>query len=334
MINIALNGFGRIGRNFLRTLLVDPSVKKSINLVAINIGPADPQDLPYWVKHDTLMGPYNGDVTYKDNLLTINGHEITIFAERDPLKLPWKELDIDWVIEATGHFTHRPEAEKHLKAGAKKVLITAPTTDEDCSIVLGVNDHVYKATDTIISLGSCTTNALAPTLFVMQKYFGIKAASLTTVHAYTNSQVLLDVNDTKIRLTRGAAINMIPSSTGATKVINKIMPELEGKLIGNAIRIPLAKVSIIDVVLTLAKPTTKEEINRHFEIERNNNLNKILDITYEPLVSSDFNGNPHSVIIDGLLTTAQGSMAKIFGWYDNEWAYSVRLKDFLLRFGK
>jgi len=333
MISIALNGFGRIGRNFLRTLLVDPEAGKRLKLVALNIGPTNPADLVYGIKYDTIMGPYHGTVSYENNVLKINNWEIKVFTERDPLKLPWNELEIDWVIDATGHFTKRTEAEKHLTAGAKKVLITAPATDEDCSIVLGVNEHVYKKADKIIALGSCTTNALAPTLAVIHKHFGIVYASLTTVHAYTNSQVLLDVNDTKTRLTRAAALNMIPTSTGATKVISKIIPDLEGKLMGNAVRIPLAIVSLIDVVLTLEKEITQDKINTQFERAKKEELKGILDITYDPLVSSDFRGNPHSVIIDGSLTNTQGHMAKVFGWYDNEWAYSLRLKDFLLKYG-
>jgi len=333
MIYVALNGFGRIGRNFLRTLLDDPEVDKKFQLAALNLGPANPKDLVYWVKHDSLMGPYYGDVSYENHILTINKKKIQVLTETDPSKLPWKELEIDWVVEATGRFTTRKEAKKHIKAGAKKVLITAPAPDADCSIVFGVNDQIFKKSDTIISLGSCTTNALAPVLSVMHNIFGIKQVSLTSTHAYTNSQVLLDVNDTKIRLTRAAAINMIPSTTGATKVIGKIIPELDGKVIGNAIRIPLAKVSIIDVVMILEKETTKEDINYQFEKVRKESLRRILDITYEPLVSSDFNGNPHSVIIDGSLTSSAGSFAKLFGWYDNEWAYSVRIKDFLLKFG-
>ncbi|HBR71134.1 TPA: type I glyceraldehyde-3-phosphate dehydrogenase [Candidatus Dependentiae bacterium] len=334
MIRIALNGFGRIGRNFLRTLIIDPQSEQKIKIVALNIGPAQPEDLPYWIQYDTLMGPFFGDVSYKNNVLKINDHEIKIFTELDPTKLPWKDLRIDWVIDATGHFTKRAGAEKHISAGAKKVIITAPAQDEDCSIVMGVNEEVYKKEDKIISLGSCTTNALAPTLAVIHKHFGIRHASLTTIHAYTNSQVLLDVNDTKIRLTRAAAVNMIPSTTGATKVIGKIIPELKGKLIGNAVRIPLDKVSLIDLVITLEKNATAEEINEKFAEANKNELTRILDITHEPLVSSDFKGNPHSVVIDGLLTTCQNNIAKIFGWYDNEWAYSLRIKDFLVKFGE
>ena len=333
MIRIALNGFGRIGRNFLRSLITDPEAEKKINLKAINIGPANPEFLPYWVKHDTIMGPFNGNVSFENNILKINNHSIQIFTELDPEKLPWKELDIEWVIEATGHFTHREGAEKHIRAGAHKVIISAPAKNEDCSIVMGVNEEVYKNSDKIISLGSCTTNALAPTLSVLEKNIGIAHASLTTIHSYTNSQVLLDVNDTKIRLTRAAAVNMIPSTTGATKVIGKIIPSLQGKIIGNAVRVPVDKVSLIDLVVTLKKETSTEDINKYFAEASKKNLNGILNITHEPLVSTDYAGNPHSVVIDGLLTSSSGTIAKIFGWYDNEWAYSVRVKDFLLKYG-
>ena len=333
MIRIALNGFGRIGRNFLRTLITDPRAEKKIELKAINIGPANPEFLPYWVKHDTIMGPFNGNVSFENNVLTINNHSIKIFTELEPTKLPWRDLDIDWVIEATGHFTKRVGAGKHLAAGAKKVIISAPAQNEDCSIVMGVNEEMYKDTDKIISLGSCTTNALAPTLTVLEKNIGIAHASLTTIHSYTNSQVLLDVNDTKIRLTRAAAVNMIPSTTGATKVIGKIIPSLKDKVIGNAVRIPVDKVSLIDLVVILNQETSSDKINKLFAHASQNDLHGIIDITQEPLVSSDYAGNPHSVVIDGLLTQCSGPIAKIFGWYDNEWAYSVRVKDFLFKYG-
>ena len=334
MIRIALNGFGRIGRNFLRTIITDPQIEKKMNIVAINIGPtANPEYLPYWIKHDTIMGPFNGTVSYENKKLKINGQTIHISTERDPSLLPWKELEVDWTIEATGHFTKRDGAEKHLVAGAKKVIITAPAENEDCSIIMGVNENIYKKEDVIISLGSCTTNALVPTLAVMQKKYGIDKASLTTIHSYTNSQVLLDVDNTKIRLSRAAAINMIPATTGATKVVGKILPELNGKIIGNAVRIPLDKVSLIDVVLTLQTEPTNAEINEQFKASSSKELRGILDITNEPLVSSDFGGNPHSVVIDGLLTQCCGNLAKIFGWYDNEWGYSMRIRDFLEKFG-
>jgi len=346
MINIALNGFGRIGRNFLRSLITDKTAQKTLNLVALNIGPANLNDLVYSVKYDSLMGTFDGNVSYSNDILTINNLEIKVLTECNPENLPWKDLQIYWVVEATGRFTNRPDAKKHLEAGAKKVLISAPATDEDCSIVPGVNDEVYKNSDTIISLGSCTTNALAPTLYVINNEFGIESGALTTIHSYTNSQVLLDVDDTKTRLTRAAAINMIPSSTGATKVIGKVIPELKGKIIGNSVRIPIPKISLIDVVVKLKKEASKEAINKAFEQAKQNypvqdnpeqdnpeknRLKGILDITYEPLVSIDYYGNPHSVIIDAQLTETHGNLAKIFGWYDNEWAYSVRMKEFLIK---
>lgn len=331
MIHIALNGFGRIGRTFLRVLMTDPSIDKKIKLVAINLGPANPKDLVYSILYDSIMGPFIGTVTYANNILTVNKKEIIILTESDPTNLPWRSLEVDWIIDASGRFTKRIDAIKHLEAGAKNVLITAPATDEDISIIPGVNDSAYQTNHHIVSLGSCTTNALAPLLHVVQHAVGIEYASLTTIHSYTNSQVLLDVENKSIRLSRAAAINMIPSSTGATKVIGKVIPELNGKIIGNSVRIPLAKVSLIDVVMTLKKSISKDDLNHAFEQAQKGALKNILAITYEPLVSSDFGGNPHSVIIDGLLTQTNGTMAKVFGWYDNEWGYSMRLKDFLLK---
>lgn len=331
MIRIALNGFGRIGRNFLRTFLVGDK-PKNIEFVAINIGPANPKDLAYTIKYDTLIGPYHGNVQFEDNILSVNGFKIQVLTETDVTKLPWKKLNIDWVIDATGKFTKREHAQKHLDAGAKKVLISAPATGEDISIIPGVNDQAYKPEYSIISLGSCTTNALAPVMHVIHEHCIIENASLTTIHAYTNSQVLLDVENKKIRLSRAAAANMIPTSTGATEVIGKIFPDLQGKLIGNSIRIPLPKVSLIDLVARVQKPVDKEKLNKHFETAAQESLKGILDITYEPLVSSDFNNNPYSVVVDGLLTQVNDNLVKVFGWYDNEWAYSLRLKEFLQKY--
>ncbi len=331
MVRIALNGFGRIGRNFLRTFLVN-GTPKDIEFVAINLGPADPKNLVYSVKYDTLMGAYHGNVSYANGTLSANGLEIEILTETDVTKLPWKKLNIDWVIDATGKFTQRKQAQKHLDAGAKKVLITAPATDEDITLIPGVNDQQYKPEHKIVSLGSCTTNALAPVVHILHQKYTISQASLTTIHAYTNSQVLLDVENKKTRLSRAAAVNMIPSSTGATEVIGKIFPDLQKKFVGNSIRIPLTKVSLIDVVAMVQKPTTKEEINAAFADAAKKHLAGILDITHEPLVSSDFNNNPYSVIVDGLLTHANGNLVKVFGWYDNEWAYSLRLKEVLQKY--
>lgn len=328
MIRIALNGFGRIGRNFLRTFLVGEK-PNNIEFVALNLGPADAKDLVYSIKYDTLMGPYTGEVRFENGFLHVNGYTIKILNELDATKLPWKDLNIDWVVDATGRYTKRAEAQKHLVAGAKKILITAPATDEDITIISGVNSEKYKQEHAIVSLGSCTTNAFAPVVHVLNKHFTIEHISLTTVHAYTNSQALLDVENKKTRLSRAAAANMIPTSTGATKVIGKIFPELADKIIGNSIRVPLTKVSLIDVITIVKEQTTAQNVNAHFDHAKQKELRGVLDITQEPLVSSDFSNNPFSVVIDGQLTQVNKNLIKIFGWYDNEWAYSMRLKEFL-----
>jgi len=332
MIKIALNGFGRIGRNVLRALLT--THHKKLNLVAINLGPTSTKDLIYAIKYDSLMGTYTPqEINFENNVLTINGQQITILTQADPAQLPWKQLAIDWVIDASGKFTKRDLAKKHLEAGAKKILITAPATDEDITIIPGVNDAQYKKEYSIISLGSCTTNAIVPALHVISQLATIEHVSFTTIHAYTNTQVLIDVESKSTRLSRAAGINMIPSTTGATQVIGKVIPELNGKIIGNSVRIPLAKVSLIDAVIVTSVPLTKEKINHAFEQAQQKSLKNILAITHEPLVSNDFSNDPHSVIIDGLLTQTQENIAKIFGWYDNEWAYSLRLLDFLEKHG-
>ncbi len=331
MIRIAINGFGRIGRTFLRTLLQDSKVHEHIQLVALNLGPANPKDLVYSVKYDSIMGTYPGPLSYENNILKANNFSIAILTQKDAEQLPWKELAIDWVIDASGKFTQRAQAQKHLTAGAKKVLITAPATDEDVSVVPGVNDHAYHAEHRIISLGSCTTNALAPILHVIHNAFEIQQASLTTIHSYTNSQVLLDVENPKTRLSRAAAINMIPSTTGASQVIGRIIPALDGKIVGSSVRVPLAIVSLVDIVMLVKKAPSKDGVNRQFETACQRELKNIMAVTYEPLVSSDFAGDPHSVTVDGSLTHASDNLIKVFGWYDNEWGYSTRLKDFLLK---
>ncbi|MBT5015229.1 hypothetical protein HOM50_02375 [bacterium] len=331
MKNIAINGFGRIGKNFLRVLFQDPQALKELKPVAINIGPCDVSHTAYSFKYDTLLGTFKGDVTMEGDFLVINNHKIKIVRSLDPAELDWKALDIDWVVEASGQFTKRNLAQKHLNAGAKNILITAPATDEDVTIIPGVNHDCYKPGEHhIVSLGSCTTNALAPMLKVLHDNFEIQNAIFTTIHSYTNSQVLLDVEKKEIRNSRAAALNCIPTTTGASKVIGKILPELDGKTIGSAVRIPLAKVSLLDVVFTTEKNIDPTIINQAFENASTQDLQNILSINHEPLVSSDYNESNESIVIDGLLTQAQGNMGKVSGWYDNEWAYCQRLKDFLL----
>lgn len=334
-MRIAINGFGRIGKSFLRAVLADAQAAKKIEIAAINVGKGDPQAAALALKYDTLMGTFPGSVKYKDGALQIDELTIPVISELNPEQAPWKSLAIDWVVEASGHFTTREGAQKHLNAGAKGVLITAPAHGEDSTIILGVNRENYKSTDRIVSLGSCTTNALFPMLKVMQDVFGIDRASMTTVHAYTNTQALLDVDATMkdLRKGRAAALNIVPTSTGAMDVVGRIMPELVGKLMGCALRVPVAKVSLIDLTVWMKRAASAQEINAAFDRTAHSSLDGILAFTREPLVSSDYSGDAHSVIIDGLMTQAQGNVGKIFGWYDNEWGYSVRLKDFLLSIG-
>ncbi len=330
-LNVAINGFGRIGRCFLRCILLDSKAHKNIRITAINTGPRKPENLDILFKYDSIMGTFNGNVSVHDNKLVIDNHEIAILSEADPEKLPWKQLNIDWVIESSGCFTIAAKARKHLTAGAKKVLITAPATDEDITIIPGVNDTSYEAKKhAIVSLGSCTTNCFAPIVKVLHETFGIDHGLMTTTHAYTNDQVLLDVEHKDPRRARAAAINMVPTKTGADKVIVKIFPMLEGRLKASAVRVPVAIVSLLDFTFATHKPIDKETINNAFKKYAEGDLKGILEYSSQPLVSSDFTGNQASCIVDSLLTQATGSMGKVFAWYDNEFGYSSRLKDFLL----
>jgi glyceraldehyde 3-phosphate dehydrogenase len=332
-MRIAVNGFGRIGRNFVRALLQDERARKSIELVAINIGPGDREAIPYIFKYDTLMGTFQGAVSLESHhTLHLDGVTVPLLAESSPEAINWKQYDVDWVVDCSGHFTHREDAEKHIAAGARAVLISAPAHGEDITIIPGVNTAAFNASKhKIVSLGSCTTNALMPMIKCLHDAFTIRQGFMTTVHAYTNSQVLLDVSvGGDVRRSRAAALNIIPTSTGAMKVLSKVMPELEGKMQGFALRVPVGKVSILDVVIQTGKTMKVEDIHNAVRAASKGAMDGIMDLSLEPLVSSDYSGNPHSVIIDGLLTEADGTMAKVVGWYDNEWAYSVRLKDFLL----
>lgn len=330
-MKIAINGFGRIGRTFLRTILEDETAKKKLSVVAINVGPANIDFTAHMFKYDTIMGTYKGAVSLEGNTLVIDNHGIQLFAESDASALPWKDLAIDWVVDASGAYTKREKAEQHIKAGAKKVLITAPATDEDISIIPGINTQAYDPKKhAIVSLGSCTTNAFIPMLKVIHDAFGISNGFMTTVHAYTNSQVLLDVEAKSLRLSRAAALNMIPTTTGASKMLAKVLPELGSAIKATSLRVPVDIVSLIDLTVVTQKTASAQSINAAFDTAARSSLRHILQITQEPLVSSDFKGNPHSVIIDGLSTDVIGNTAKIVGWYDNEWGYSQRLKDFLM----
>lgn len=331
-MRIAINGFGRIGRNFLRVVMEDPQALKALDVAVINIGPAAIASTAHMFMYDTLMGTFKGRVTLEDNYLVVNDKRIALVAETDLAKLPWKQHAIDWVVDATGRFTQREMAEKHITAGAQGVLITAPANDEDVTIVLGVNDQLFdRNKHHIVSIGSCTTNAIVPMLDVLEKSFGITAATMTTIHAYTNDQVLLDVENRDPRRARAAALNIVPTFTGSSKLIEKILPSLHGKITATAIRVPVAKVSLIDVVFNTNKPISVQAVNQACQHASQGYLKGIMDVINLPLVSTDFYGNNHSVIIDSLLTQAHGSVGQLFGWYDNEWGYSERLKDFLVR---
>jgi len=332
MMRIAINGFGRIGKTFLRTILLDKQALKKITVAALNIGPSDKNLVGHLFKYDTLMGIYPGTVLFKNDFLIIDGYEIPILTEKDPEQLPWQKLAIDWVVDCSGKFTKREGAEKHVKAGAQKVLISAPAHGDDVTIIPGVNDEKFDNNNhTIVSLGSCTTNALLPTLKVLYDNLGLQKGFMTTVHAYTNSQALLDVAlDNDPRRARAAALNIVPTSSGATSSVAKIIPELADKINGCALRVPVGKVSIVDLSFESNKNLTVDEIHAAFNKAAQTTLQGILAITDEPLVSSDFSGNSHSVIIDATMTQTVGSMGKVFGWYDNEWGYSQRLKDFLM----
>jgi glyceraldehyde 3-phosphate dehydrogenase len=330
-LNVAINGFGRIGRCFLRCILQDSKANKDIRVVAINTGPHKPENLDILFKYDSIMGTFPGNVSIKDNKLVIDNHEIALLSEADPEKLPWKQMGIDWVIESSGCFTIASKARKHLTAGAQKVLITAPATDEDITVIPGVNDAAYDTKKhSIVSLGSCTTNCFAPVVKVLHETFGINHGLMTTTHAYTNDQVLLDVEHKDPRRARAAALNMVPTKTGADKVIIKVFPALEGKIKASAVRVPVAIVSLLDFTFTSARPIDKEAINNACKKYADGPLKGILEYCTQPLVSSDFAGNQASCIVDSLLTQATGTMGKVFAWYDNEFGYSSRLKDFLL----
>lgn len=330
-MRIAINGFGRIGKTFLRTILQDTQALKKIEIVAINLGPADKKLVAHLFKYDTLMGTYQGNVAFENDFLLIDDIKIAIFAESNAQLLPWKKLAIEWVVDCSGHYTKRERAEEHIKAGAQKVLISAPAQGDDVTIIPGVNMDVYDSKKhAIVSLGSCTTNAFLPMLKVLDEIGGLQKIFMTTTHAYTNTQALLDVDLGDARRSRAAALNIVPSSTGATATVGKVLPHLADRVQGISIRVPVAKVSLLDITFEAKKELSVAVLHQAFKQAATTTLRGILTTTNEELVSSDFSGNSHSVIVDETLTQAMGSMGKVFGWYDNEWGYSERLKDFLL----
>ena len=323
-IRVGINGFGRIGRGFLRAALE----KKGFDIVAANDLTTE-TTLAHLMKYDTVMGRFKGTVEAGKGSITVNGDEIKILSERDPANLPWKELDIDIVIESTGLFRKREDAEKHLKAGAKKVLVSAPGKSEMLTVVPGVNDQDYDPDKHhVISNASCTTNCLAPMVKVIDEAFGIKQGFMTTIHAVTNDQIMLDGPHKDLRRARAAAWNIVPTSTGAAKAIGLVYPKAQGKLDGMAIRVPVMDASMVDLNVLLEKEVSIESVNEAFKKAANQgSLASYLAYLDEPLVSSDFIKDPHSCSFDSLLTMTQGHMAKVHGWYDNENGYSHRLAD-------
>lgn len=330
-IRIAINGFGRIGRTFLRVLMEDEFARSNINIVAINEGPIRSTNPDLLFKYDSIMGTFKGTVEHKNHILNINNHPINLFNKSNPTELPWEKLDIDWVIEASGCFTKKEDASVHIKAGAKKVLISAPSPDADATIIPGVNLDAYDSEKHhVISLGSCTTNCFAPIVKIIKEHFSLVAGTMTTIHAYTNNQNVLDSSHKDPRRARAAATNIIPAKTGASNVIIQLFPELEGKLNAIALRVPVPIVSLIDFAFITKQTLTKESINNLFAEQANGDLKNIIHYATQPLVSSDYIGSPYSAIIDSPLTQATDHFGKIFAWYDNEYGYSMRLKDFLL----
>jgi glyceraldehyde 3-phosphate dehydrogenase len=324
-IKVGINGFGRIGRNFFRALI--ESGATDIEIVGIN-DLTDTKTLAHLLKYDSILGRFPLSVEAADGALVVDGTPITVTAERDPAALPWAALGADIVVESTGFFTNADDARKHLNAGAKKVLISAPAKGEDITIVLGVNEQDYNpATDDVISNASCTTNCLAPMAKVIDDAFGIERGLMTTIHAYTNDQSILDFPHKDLRRARAAAINMIPTSTGAAKAIGLVMPHLKGKLDGYAMRVPVPTGSATDLTVELRTPATVEEINAVVKKAAEGPLKGILQYTEDPIVSTDIVTDPASCIFDAGLTNANGNMVKVVGWYDNEWGYSNRLVD-------
>jgi glyceraldehyde-3-phosphate dehydrogenase type I len=331
MINIAINGFGRIGRSFLRAYLIDEQARKKINIVAINAGPSVLENIPHMFKYDTFMGTLSYDVSYEDGKLCVDGIAIHLLSVMNPSDADWNKFGVDWIVEATGYFTTKDKAMEHIRSGAQRVLITAPGKDADVTIVMGVNDTQYDPNiHKVVSLASCTTNALAPMLKVLHETFGVETAMMNTIHSYTNNQVLLDGTARDLRQARAATMSMIPTSTGASAAIKEVYPELAGKVTGMSLRVPIGKISIVDLTFTSLSSIDKESINQAFRNARDKKLKNILDSTILPLVSIDYTNNPHSVIIDELLTDVCGQSGKIFGWYDNEFGYATRIKDFLM----
>jgi glyceraldehyde 3-phosphate dehydrogenase len=325
-VKVGINGFGRIGRNLLRASLNDPGVE----IVAVN-DITDPKTLAHLLKYDSVFGAINATVGFSENAITVNGKPIRVFKVKDPAEIDWSSLGIQVVVESTGLFTKAEDAKKHLKGTVKKVVISAPAKGEDITIVLGVNENMYDAAKHhVLSNASCTTNCLAPAAKVINDSFKILKGSMTTIHAYTNDQKILDLPHKDLRRARAAALSMIPTTTGAAKAVGLVLPELKGKLDGYAMRVPTPDVSVVDLVALVEKPTTTEEVNAALKKAAEGPMKGILQFVEEELVSKDFTGNDHSSMIDaGFTKVIDGTLVKVVAWYDNEWGYSCRVRDLI-----
>jgi len=325
-VKVGINGFGRIGRNLLRAALDDPGIE----IVAVN-DITDPKTLAHLLKYDSIFGILPAEVSHGGDSITVNGKSIRVFKTKDPADLDWSSMGIEVVVESTGLFTKAEDAKKHLKGTVKKVIITAPAKGEDITIVLGVNEHAYDpAKHHVISNASCTTNCLAPAAKVLHENFKILKGSMTTIHAYTNDQRILDLPHKDLRRARAAALSMIPTTTGAARAVGLVLPELKGKLDGYAMRVPTPDVSVVDLVALVEKPTTTEEVNAALKKAAEGPMKGILQFVEEELVSKDFTGNPHSSMVDaGFTKVIDGNLVKVIAWYDNEWGYSCRVRDLI-----
>ena len=330
-VKVGINGFGRIGRNVFRTVLSNPALADQIEFVAVN-DLTTPATLAHLLKYDSILGNLQQEISHTEDSLIVDGKPIKVFAERDPAKLDWASVGAQIVVESTGFFTDATKAKAHLGTTVKKVIISAPATNEDITLVLGVNDSKYDASrHHVISNASCTTNCLAPVVHVLHNTFGITSGIMTTIHSYTNDQVILDTPHKDLRRARAAALSMIPSSTGAAKALKLVIPEMDGKLDGFAIRVPTPNVSVVDLTFVSEKPISIATINAALKQASEGELKGILGFTDEELVSSDFKGNPLSSIVDSKLTkVVGGNTGKVIAWYDNEWGYSSRVRDLIL----